>query len=709
MVSAIRKKLKKTALIHVNTTYQNRTTLYENFDEWVMKTMLIVHGIAEENVVTLRKSKMFPQITLWGSVVFKDSAIRKRCIAMFNGSFQKDGGKFHMEPVKDTKYEVYQRFEVKREIESQVHILFFSDVAFERAKTFPWKDYWVIDKLNFYRATREANFIFRMPRTDLKKLKDDMWGLCGGLTTNMMNLNHKQVRPDDWSNATVQQVMIKVRTECQKNSPKTLGRMIDLRRAIIHETDKTLQGYVRWESTESETRTLPLRLETQLCDAFTMNLTKAGELYSVALTRDSYRVLENILNMYTASILDIIHETDGTVVVLVIVGSIDEKEVLNLMEPEIIYGLDPQLAAMHEAGYCPFLYICKEQAVAVEVAPELKQIKVYGIENDRVLAAVLIREMLMQEQSNAEFGPVLLRSFGSFPLQGPDVPNNMLREMFTKWGSKLEKLQLVTGCSEVTLDSLMENLQCVGNPHAIHYVKVSLDELCSSLTGREVTLYYQPKTCCACFSAICDVTNQSYALEHCGHFYCIDCLVTQIKTHMKDKVLPMLPIKCAEEACGTLMSMQDILTACTKGSIRTHQLLDIVYQHHIKTNRDYVRHCTTEWCPVVYEVPVKGQCTFDCPVCQKSTCIRCNTPWHPGLSCVVKTLIDSLEDERLKEWILADPENRKMCPECRVGIEKNGGCANVLCTGCTRSLCWKCMQTFRTSNECYEHINKRIC
>ena len=697
---SLQEEAEKTVLIYVNTTHQNRETLYQNFDESVMRTMLVVHGISEDNIVTLRKCKRFPDITLWGSVVFQDPDIKKKYIALFNASFQKDGGKFQMEPVKDTKYEVYQRFEVKREVKNHIHIYFFSDVAFERAKKFPWQDYWVIDKLNFYRATREANFIFRMPRGDLNKLKNDMVSLCGGLTTHMMNLNHKIVRPDDWSDATIQQVMVKVRAECFTKSPIILSEMMDLRRAVIHKTDKMLQGYVRWESS-SKTNTLPQRFETCLDDAFTMNLTKAGELRSVVLSRDTYKVLQNLLNMYPASILDIVHETDGTVVVLVVVGSIDEKEVFNLMEPEIIYGLDPQLAAMHEAGYCPFLYVCKEQSVAVEVSAALRQIKVYGIDNDRAVAAQLIRQMLFTQH-----GIDWLRNFGSFPLLGLNVPNNMLKEMFRQWGSKLEKLRLITGCAEVTLDSVMDHLQCVGSPGAIHKVKRALDELCSSLTGREVTLYSCQKTCCACFSTICDVTNQSYTLEHCGHFYCINCLVTQIKTRVQNKALPMLPIKCAKDACGALMSVQDILTACTKGNIDILELLDVVYKCHITANRDYVRHCTTDLCPVVYEIPVEGQWTFNCPSCQCSTCINCNTPWHLGLSCVVKTLIDNLQDAQLKEWILADPDNRKMCPECHVGIEKNGGCANVLCTGCMRSLCWKCMQIFKTSNECYAHINK---
>ena len=710
----------RTALIHITATPQNRAALYENFDEGVMRRVLGVHGISEETVTALRRNGTFPAGTLWGSAVFKDPAAMRKSVLNFN-CFERAGGLFRMQPVKNTKHEIYQRFEVKREDVTQVHVYFFSDVAFEKAKEFPWQDYWVMDKINFYRSTREANLVFKMPREDLKKLKEDMWHLCGGLTTNMVNLNHKRILPDDWSDYTLYKVMAKIKDECCRNAGPTLTKMIDLRRATVHRTDKTVQGYVHWESSVPKTQASPLRSETRLGmpegyeeDLFTLNLTRSGEVHNVLLCREAYKVLREYLDMFTASILDVVHESSGgdgdEVSVLVIRGSLDEHEVLNLMEPEVVQGVDPRLGAMHEAGYCPFLYLCKERPVAVEMVPEHRQINVYGIEQERVKAAQIIREILTQAEPGSGADPGLLRSFESLPLRGPGVPGNLLMEMFLRWGSKLEKLNELPGCSEVTLDSNMDNLQCVGSPVAIQKIKSALDELCSSLTGSDVTLYGIQETCCVCFSEICDVTNRDYALELCGHVYCTDCLVTQVKTHISQKAPPSLPITCASRACGALMSVQDILAGCTKADVAIHDLLHVVYLHHITMNRDYVRHCTTDGCAVVYEVPVEdAEHTFNCPSCQQSTCINCDMPWHPGLSCVVKALIETLEDERLREWMSEDAENRKMCPECRVGIEKNGGCANVLCVGCARSICWRCMETFKTSSECCAHINKHTC
>ena len=706
----------RTALIHIKATAQIRAALYQNFDEGAMRKILMVHGISEETVTALQRNGTFPAGTLWGSTVFKDPTAMLKSVLNFNRC-KKNGGVFCLVPVKTTKHEIYQRFEVKREHVTQVHVYFFNDVAFEKATAFPWQDYWVMDKINFYRSTREANLVFKMPREDLQKLKEDMWHLCGGLTTNMVNLNHKRIPPDDWSDYTLLKVMPRVKVECSRNAGPTLTKMIDLRRATVHKTDKTVQGYVRWESSVPKTMAPLLRLETRLGmpegyeeDLFTLNLTRSGEVHNVLLCWEAYKVLRDYLDMFTASILDVVHESsggsgDGRVSVLVIRDSLDEHEVLNLMEPEVIHGVDPRLGAMHEAGYCPFLYLCKERPVAVEVVPERRQINVYGIEQERVEAAQLIREILTQAEPGPAADPGLLRSFESLPLKGPGIPGNLLMEMFRRWGSKLEKLNELPGSSEVTLDSNMDNLQCVGSPVAIQKIKSALDELCSSLTECDVTLYGIQETCCACFSEICDVTNRGYALELCGHVYCTDCLITQVKTHISQKVSPpSLPITCASGECGALMSVQDILAGCTKGDVPIHDLLHVVYLHHITMNRDYVRHCTTNGCPVVYEVPVKGaEHTFNCPSCQQSTCINCDTPWHPGLSCVVKALIEALEDERLREWMSEDAENRKMCPDCHVGIEKNGGCPYVKCASCARSICWRCMETFKTSSEYSAH------
>lgn len=46
-------------------------------------------------------------------------------------------------------------------------------------------------------------------------------------------------------------------------------------------------------------------------------------------------------------------------------------------------------------------------------------------------------------------------------------------------------------------------------------------------------------------------------------------------------------------------------------------------------------------------------------------------------------------------------------PNCKLPIQKNGGCNRVTCSKCGKSMCWKnkCMLLFNTANECYAHLN----
>jgi len=43
----------------------------------------------------------------------------------------------------------------------------------------------------------------------------------------------------------------------------------------------------------------------------------------------------------------------------------------------------------------------------------------------------------------------------------------------------------------------------------------------------------------------------------------------------------------------------------------------------------------------------------------------------------------------------------KQCPNCGIGIQKNGGCPHMNCQKCKHEFCWNCMGSFKS----YKHFN----
>ena len=72
-----------------------------------------------------------------------------------------------------------------------------------------------------------------------------------------------------------------------------------------------------------------------------------------------------------------------------------------------------------------------------------------------------------------------------------------------------------------------------------------------------------------------------------------------------------------------------------------------------------------------------------CPKCSKQFCFNCKTSeWHEGSTCEAFQKWkkeNSQGDTKFEEWA---KKNTKICPKCKVKIEKNGGCDHMTCRHC---------------------------
>ena len=72
---------------------------------------------------------------------------------------------------------------------------------------------------------------------------------------------------------------------------------------------------------------------------------------------------------------------------------------------------------------------------------------------------------------------------------------------------------------------------------------------------------------------------------------------------------------------------------------------------------------------------------FKCHECGAEACVPCDRPYHDGETCAqyqlrVQDRFDE-EDQALKEI----QKSTKKCPNCRVNVQKNGGCPYMQCKG----------------------------
>ncbi|UYV76419.1 RNF144B [Cordylochernes scorpioides] len=103
-------------------------------------------------------------------------------------------------------------------------------------------------------------------------------------------------------------------------------------------------------------------------------------------------------------------------------------------------------------------------------------------------------------------------------------------------------------------------------------------------------------------------------------------------------------------------------------------------------------------CQVVPNEPVW------CPTCVHVFCPQCKREWHEDKPCPRNTSIDNL--------LLADGSNPgeeiKACPNCHVLIERNDGCAQMMCKFCEHIFCWHCLASL-DEDVFLKHFDKGPC
>ena len=226
-----------------------------------------------------------------------------------------------------------------------------------------------------------------------------------------------------------------------------------------------------------------------------------------------------------------------------------------------------------------------------------------------------------------------------------------------------------------------------------------LDKLIRESLSHAVRSQHQLKdgeTCPVC----CDAIDQPYRLA-CNHVYCHGCLRHFLLTASDTKNFPLLCLG-EEGGCGVPISLPVIQRFLLPAQFK--RLLEISFLEYLGHHPNKYRYCTTPDCPEIYALESgSGDGIFRCRSCFVAVCISCREE-HDGFSCEEwKAHRDPEAQERLLEGWVEGNKLVKKCPQCKILIEKNGGCNHVICRKCSAHICWTCMGVFEEKG-IYHHM-----
>ena len=198
--------------------------------------------------------------------------------------------------------------------------------------------------------------------------------------------------------------------------------------------------------------------------------------------------------------------------------------------------------------------------------------------------------------------------------------------------------------------------------------------------------------CLICYS---DDEKDLFNLE-CKHTFCNDCW----KSYLTNQIINeghAQNIVCPDSQCEILIDDETISKFLDDNPSAKHIYTKIILNAYVDNNP------RARWCPgkncgcIINSTSLTSAYNYaqliKCNHCQTSFCFQCAQPWHDPIKCFLllqwnKKLLD---DSQTVIWLKA---NTKICPKCKINIEKNGGCNHMTCRNCTYEFCWLCFGKF---------------
>lgn len=197
------------------------------------------------------------------------------------------------------------------------------------------------------------------------------------------------------------------------------------------------------------------------------------------------------------------------------------------------------------------------------------------------------------------------------------------------------------------------------------------------------------------FCRLCLTEQPSAAtreLQSCHCVFCTACLQWYVRLNIAEG--GGAPITCPDMSCresGALLD-SEIAALASPEQAALHQRL--------KFEREVSLDPLRAWCPVlecqsVCSLPLSsegGPVAVPCPSCRAVFCSGCRGPWADQHTCPEQQHMMQVTAESSSRGRSDSEAPIKQCPVCGVYIERNQGCAQMLCKSCKHTFCWYCLE-----------------
>ncbi|EDO37437.1 predicted protein [Nematostella vectensis] len=222
---------------------------------------------------------------------------------------------------------------------------------------------------------------------------------------------------------------------------------------------------------------------------------------------------------------------------------------------------------------------------------------------------------------------------------------------------------------------------------------------------QEGSLRHRPKTLyCKICLADCP-TKKGAILKSCGCFFCKECLKQYVAHAIADG--SVLQIPCPDGVCpdkGDLME-SEIADLIAEDLFQNFQKMRAIKEIQISKSKAF---CPKPDCKGVVESIPGAAKEVCCSECGYSFCFACKGPWHPEKHCQNK----GEKANGIKFFELVNGEEVlveiKACPTCQVLIQRDEGCAQMMCGNCKHIFCWHCLKGL-DSDILLRHYDKGPC